>query len=107
MRQLRARLAPAPLVVIAISASPQMKSASLSSGCDDFLAKPIRIDHLIHCLGQHLGVGMGIDRRRWCVGKPARRNMRSRICLTFSPGGLHIRCVAVRPCMLTDCFLRS
>jgi signal transduction histidine kinase/ActR/RegA family two-component response regulator len=55
MRQIRAS-ANEPAIVVAISASPQMKQASIKAGCDDFLAKPIQVDLLLHCLGQHLHI---------------------------------------------------
>lgn len=43
-------------LIIAVSASAfdYHQHASFASGCDDFVAKPVQIDELLHCLQKHL-----------------------------------------------------
>ena len=49
--------APQP-VIIGVSASvlESVRQDSFAAGCDDFLAKPVRIEELLECLRQHLGL---------------------------------------------------
>jgi DNA-binding NtrC family response regulator len=45
-------------VIIGVSASgsSQLRQESLAAGCNDFLAKPLRIENLLECLHRYLGL---------------------------------------------------
>jgi CheY-like chemotaxis protein len=55
-RQIRRTPSTEGITVIAVSASPldMKKQQSLQAGCNDFLAKPVRMDELLKCLQKYL-----------------------------------------------------
>ncbi len=44
------------MVAIAVSADTfeSVRQESIEAGCDDFIAKPVRTDNLLECIGRHL-----------------------------------------------------
>ncbi len=53
-RQIRKTEGPTPIIAVSASTFAQTKEESVAAGCHDFLAKPIRIETLLHCLQRHL-----------------------------------------------------
>jgi signal transduction histidine kinase/DNA-binding response OmpR family regulator len=56
IRALAGPIARAPIVAVSASAFDNTRTQSVAAGCDDFVTKPIRLDHIIEIVGRLLGL---------------------------------------------------
>jgi signal transduction histidine kinase/DNA-binding NarL/FixJ family response regulator len=54
IRAMEGRVASVPIVAISASAFENTRAQSAAAGCDDFVAKPVRLDHVIEVVGRLL-----------------------------------------------------
>jgi len=56
IRELQVPAARVPIVAVSASAFENTRVQSVAAGCDDFITKPVRLDHVIDIVGRLLGL---------------------------------------------------